>query len=40
MSIDFVEFGRVPKIAIPNTDEVFNATSEIESQIQSAAEGG
>ncbi len=39
MSIDFVEFGRVPKIAIPNPDEVFNATSEFESQIQSAAEG-
>ena len=39
MSIDFVEFGRVPKISIPNPDEVFNATSKIESQIQSAAEG-
>jgi hypothetical protein len=39
MSIDFVEFGRVPKIALPRPDEVFNATSRIESQVQSAAEG-
>jgi hypothetical protein len=40
MSINFVEFGRVPKISIPKPDEVFNATSEYESQIQSAGEGG
>lgn len=40
MTMDFVEFGRVPKIELPPADEVFNATSEIESQVQSAAEGG
>jgi hypothetical protein len=40
MSINFVEFGRVPKIAIPDPDEVFNATSKFESQVQSAGEGG
>jgi LppX_LprAFG lipoprotein len=39
MSIDYVEFGRVPKIGLPNPDEVFNATSDIESAVQSAAEG-
>jgi hypothetical protein len=39
MSINFVEFGRVPKIAIPDPDEVFNATSEIESQVQAAGQG-
>lgn len=40
MTMDFVEFGRVPKIELPPADEVFDATGEIESQIQSAAEGG
>jgi hypothetical protein len=40
MTIDFVEFGRVPKIEVPPADEVFNATSKIESQVQAAAEGG
>jgi LppX_LprAFG lipoprotein len=40
MTIDYVEFGRVPKIALPDPSEVFNATSKIESQVQSAAEGG
>jgi hypothetical protein len=39
MTIDYVEFGRVPKIAPPPADEVFDATSELESQVQSAAEG-
>jgi hypothetical protein len=39
MTIDYVEFGRVPKIGLPNPDEVFNATSEFESNFQSAAEG-
>jgi hypothetical protein len=38
MTIDYVEFGRVPKIELPNPDEVFNATSEVESEVQSAAE--
>jgi hypothetical protein len=40
MTIDFVEFGRVPKIELPPADEVFDATSEVESQIQATAEGG
>lgn len=40
MTMDFVEFGRVPKIELPPTDEVFNATGEIESQVQEAAAGG
>jgi hypothetical protein len=39
VTIDDVEFGRVPKIGLPNPDEVFNATSEFESNLQSAAEG-
>ena len=39
MTIDYVEFGRVPKIELPPADEVFNATSEFESNLQSAAEG-
>jgi hypothetical protein len=38
MSIDFVEFGRVPKIEVPPADEVFNATSEVEAQVQATAE--
>jgi hypothetical protein len=38
MTIDFVDFGRVPKIELPNPDEVFNATSELESKVQSATQ--
>jgi hypothetical protein len=38
-SIDYVSFGRVPKIELPSSDEVFNATGEVESNLQSAAEG-
>jgi hypothetical protein len=30
----------VPKIELPPADEVFDATSEVESQIQATAEGG
>jgi hypothetical protein len=40
MIMDFVEFGAVPKIEPPPADEVFDATKLIESQVQSAAEGG
>ncbi|HWH20738.1 MAG TPA: LppX_LprAFG lipoprotein [Solirubrobacterales bacterium] len=40
MAIDYVSFGRVPKIELPPADEVFNATSEVESNLQSATEGG
>jgi hypothetical protein len=39
MTIDYVEFGRVPKIGLPDPDEVFNATGEFESNLRSAAEG-
>jgi len=37
MDINFVEFGRVPKIELPPADDVFDATGEFESHIQSAA---
>jgi hypothetical protein len=40
MTIDYVEFGRVPRIEVPPADEVFNATSKVESQVRAAAEGG
>jgi hypothetical protein len=36
----FAEFGRVPKIEAPPQSEVFDATGEIESQVQEAANGG
>jgi hypothetical protein len=39
MTMDYVEFGRVPEIKVPNPEEVFNATGEIEAKVQSAAEG-
>jgi hypothetical protein len=39
MDINFVEFGRVPKIELPPADEVFDATSEFESGIREAAKG-
>jgi hypothetical protein len=39
MTIDYVSFGRVPKIGLPEPGEVFNVTSEFESNIQEAAEG-
>ncbi|MFT3865269.1 MAG: LppX_LprAFG lipoprotein [Solirubrobacterales bacterium] len=39
MTMNFVSFGRVPKINLPNPEEVFDATSEVESNIRSAAEG-
>ena len=40
MTFDYVEFGRVPKISLPNPEEVFDATGEVEESVQSAAEGG
>ena len=40
MTIDYVSFGRVPKIKLPNPAEVFNATSEVEANTQAAVEGG
>jgi hypothetical protein len=39
MTIDYVEFGGVPKIEPPSPEEVFDVTGEIESNVQSAAEG-
>lgn len=39
MEFNFVEFGRVPKIELPPADEVFDATGELESSVQEAAEG-
>jgi hypothetical protein len=38
MTIDYVDFGRVPKIEPPPAHEVFDATSEIESNVRAAAE--
>lgn len=40
MTIDYVSFGRVPRIEIPPADEVFNETGELESNLQKAAKGG
>jgi hypothetical protein len=39
MTIDYVSFGRVPKIDLPDPNEVFNITSEVESNVQEAAKG-
>jgi hypothetical protein len=38
MTMDYVEFGRVPAIEVPPSDEVFNATSEVESAVQASGE--
>jgi hypothetical protein len=38
--LTFTEFGRVPKIEAPPEEEVFDATSEIESKVREAANGG
>lgn len=38
MTIDYVEFGRMPKIGLPDPAEVFNATSRVEAEVQSAGE--
>lgn len=39
IDMDFVEFGRVPKIELPAPDEVLNVTGEFESNLQAAAAG-
>ncbi|HVV89858.1 MAG TPA: LppX_LprAFG lipoprotein [Solirubrobacterales bacterium] len=39
MTIEFVSFGQVPKIEAPDPSEVFDATHQVEAQVQSAAEG-
>ena len=33
MTIDYLDFGRVPKIEVPAADEVFDVTGEIEAQV-------
>lgn len=38
MTIDFLDFGPVPKIELPKQDEIYDATSRVESQLRSAAE--
>jgi hypothetical protein len=38
MTMDFLDFGPVPKIELPNQDEVFDATGQLESKLRSAAE--
>jgi hypothetical protein len=40
ITIDYESFGRVPEIEVPSAEEVFNGTSELESKLQSATEGG
>jgi len=39
MSIDYLDFGQIPKIEPPDPDEVFDATGKYEAEIKSAAEG-
>jgi hypothetical protein len=39
MTIDYTDFGRVPKIEVPAADEVFDITEEVESEVQEAAKG-
>jgi hypothetical protein len=39
MTINYVSFGQVPAITMPSADEVFDATSLIESNVQEAAGG-
>jgi hypothetical protein len=37
MTFDFVDFGPVPKIELPQQSEVYDATSRVESELQSQA---
>jgi hypothetical protein len=39
ITIDYESFGRVPKIEVPPANDIFNGTSELESNLQSAGEG-
>jgi hypothetical protein len=32
LDIDYLDFGRVPKIELPSADEAFDVTGEIEAQ--------
>ena len=38
MTIDFLAFGPVPKIELPQQDEIYDATGRFESDLKSAAE--
>lgn len=38
MTVDFLDFGPVPKIELPNQDEIYDATGQVESNLKSAAE--
>lgn len=38
LTMDFVDFGPVPKIELPKDDEVFDITSRVESEVKSSAE--
>jgi hypothetical protein len=39
MDVDYVEFGRVPKIPLPDPAEVVDMTGKLEATVRSAAEG-
>lgn len=38
MTMDFLDFGPVPKIELPEQDEIYDATGRVESNFRSAAE--
>lgn len=38
ITIDYVDFGRVPKIELPPANEVLNVTGKVESEVQAATE--
>lgn len=38
MTIDFLDFGPVPKIELPKQDEIYDATGQVESELRSSAE--
>ncbi len=39
MTVDFLGFGPVPKIQLPDQDETYDVTGQVESKLKSAAEG-
>ncbi|HET9184574.1 MAG TPA: hypothetical protein VFN82_00410, partial [Solirubrobacterales bacterium] len=38
ITMDFLRFGPVSKIELPKPDEIYDATSRVESELKSAAE--
>jgi hypothetical protein len=38
ITVDFLDFGPVPKIGLPKQDEIYDATSQVESNFRSSAE--